>query len=517
MKKKQSAVNTIIVIIGLTFFAKVIGFIRDAKIGGILGAGEASDAYFSALNITIIFFSNIAAGIGASLIPTIVKLINREKEEANKKFNNVINMMLLLSGIITVIGILVAPLLVKFFADGYTGEKYDLTVRITTIMMPSLIFICLTYIFVAFLQANSSFVIPSIISLPANIIMLIFMFIGFERYGIIGLTIVTVMGWVLQWLIQMPFAIKNHYKYKFYLDFKDSDLRHFLKIIVPIIFVSAVYQINIIVDNMFSAKFGDGKVTQIYYANIIYAAIVTTTVLGVTSVMFPKFSKALTKDGINDFYAQVTGVIKGLSLVLIPMGVGVAILAEPVIRIVFERGEFDTFAAVGSAQVLAVYAIGMVAFGIIDVLNKGFYALANTKAPVITGVITIAINVIVTILLQKISYIGIPIATTISFFLGATIQIVLFNNKDNKFIKGILPTVIKAVLAVGFMAGSVLLTKEWITRIYIENDFIKHCIILFSSMIVGIIVYGLSLFILKEEILCSYMSNFTSKKGGNNR
>jgi putative peptidoglycan lipid II flippase len=511
MKKKQSTVNTIIVIIGLTFFAKAIGFIRDAKIGGILGAGVDSDAYFSALNITIIFFSNIAAGIGASLIPTIVNLINREKEEANKKINNVINTMLLLSAIITVIGIIAAPILVNVFAKGYTGAKYALTVKITAIMMPSLIFICLTYIFVAFLQANSSFVIPSIISLPANIIMLMFMYIGFNRYGIIGLTIVTVLGWALQWIIQMPSAIKHNYRYKFYLDFKDSDLRHFLKIIVPIIFVSAVYQINIIIDNMFSASFGDGKVTQVYYANILYAAFVTTTVLGVTSVMFPKFSKALTRDGTKDFYSQVTGVVRGLSLVLIPMGVGVAILAEPVIRLVFERGEFDSIAAGGAAQVLAVYSVAMVAYGIIDVLNKGFYALSNTKAPVITGVIIIVSNIILTIILEKIGYIGIPIATSLAFLIGAIVQIIFFHNEENDFIRKVLPTIIKSFIAVALMGGAVYVTKGVVSRIDIQNISIKYSAIIFTSMAVGIVVYGVSLLILKEEILCSYISSFTSK------
>lgn len=514
MKKKHSTVNTIIVIIGLTFFAKAIGFIRDAKIGGILGASAESDAYFSGLNMTIIFFSNIAAGIGASLIPTIVKLINREKEEAIKKLNNVVNTMLLFSVVITIIGMVLAPQLVTMFAEGYTESKYDLTVLITTIMMPSLVFISLTYIFVAFLQANNSFMIPSIISLPANIMMLIFMYIGYNKYGIIGLTVVTVLGWLLQWIIQIPTAIKNNYRYKFYINFKDKDLRHFLKIIIPIIFVSAVYQINIIIDNMFSASFGDGKVTQIYYANILYTAIVTTTVLGVTSVMFPKFSKAFTKDGLAEFYTQVTGVIKGLSVVLIPMGVGVAILAEPIIRIVFERGEFDMTASAGAGQILAAYSLAMVAYGIIDVLNKGFYTISNTKAPVITGVVTIITNIILTLTMKGFSFIWIPVTTSFSFFVGAVVQMLLFNNKENHFIKRILPTIIKTLISVLIMALAVLGVKELIGNLQIQNEFASQSVTMILGMITGIIVYGLSLILLKEEIVCSYIRTFRNNKGG---
>ena len=272
--------------------------------------------------------------------------------------------------------------------------------------------------------------------------------------------------------------------------------------------------INIIIDNMFSASFGDGKVTQIYYANILYSAIVTTTVLGVTSVMFPKFSKAFTKDGIKDFYNQVTGVIKGVSLVLIPMGVGVAILSEPVIRVVFQRGEFDAVAAQASGQILAAYSIAMVAYGIIDVLNKGFYTISNTKAPVITGLVTIVSNIILTLFFEKVSFIGIPIATSISFFIGAVVQIILFHNKENNFIKNILPTFVKTVISVLLMGLAVFGTKAFIESISIDNQFLSQCMIILFGMTIGILVYGITLIVLKEEMTCSYLQSFRKSKGG---
>ncbi|MFP4697082.1 MAG: murein biosynthesis integral membrane protein MurJ [Eubacteriales bacterium] len=506
--RRNNTVNTIAVIIMLTFSTKFMGFIRDAIIGRRLGVSEEATAYYASFNSTIQIFLSIATGISLTLIPIVVEKV-KNKEITNKSINNIINSLLLVTACITVLGLLFAPLFVKLMVSD-AKSHYLLTVHLTQIMFPSVIIIVLTYVFVAFLQGNERFVIPAIISIPGNIIVLVYLFFLVDDYGVYGLAIAIVLGWVLQWLVQIPTAMKVGYKYKFYINFKDKVLKSFIVAVIPIIFVTAIHNLNILMD---TSIINESKIPIINYSNNIYFPVVTVVVYGITAVMFPKFSKKIVGQDQNEFNSTVTTVIKGLFYLLIPMAIGIIVLSIPIISMVYQEDRFDEAAVLDVARALSAFSIGMIGFGVVDVLNKAFYSRKNIRVPIFTGFCVLCSNFILSILLrEQVGYIGIPLASALSFLIGAVILIVLYSKSNQIFVyMTLIKSFLKTLVASLGMGIVVYYLKELLMGITLKSVFLKQGFIIMICGGVGIIVYIIFTLLLKNDISVGLLDKFKIK------
>lgn len=498
--KKSHAINAIVVIIGLTLFSKVIGFVRDALIGSTFGIGIDSDAYFMGLGITTTIFLSLGTGIATSIIPISVKL--EGNKDKNKILSSIINSILVVSSIITIICFIFTPQLVSLFASGFEGQKFELAMLLTRIMIPTVFFIALAYLYVGLLQAHEQYLLPAMISVPYNLLAIAFLFIGVHSYGIIGLAIVTTIGWFLQMAIQLPKLYKaTGLKYSFVLDFNNIYVKEFMTGIVSISIIAATQQLTYLSDNTMVSHFGDGKVAALYYSNMLFIAIVTTAVYGITAVMFPKFNKKFVEVDKSSFYSSIDMVLKGIILLLAPISVGLALVGENAIGIIFMRGEFTLEDAKVTALLLLGFAGYMVAFGIWDVLNKAFYTMGNKRVPLfISGVIIIS-NIILNLIgARLLGLIGIPLATSISFYIGVIFSFVLFKNNEGMLdFKGIAITALKAIFSVSVMAITILFI-HYISKNYINMELLSSkFILLVVDVGIGVIVYMISLLILKEK------------------
>ncbi len=502
MDESKKTVNAILSVITITLIAKFLGFFRDAILGSKLGATVEADAYIMALNSTTIIFLSFGSAISTSAIPLIVKKLKDNGKKSVFDFTNkLINIILLTSVVAVIFGIIFAPQILSILAKGFYGEKRELVIQLTRIMFPSLIFISSAYLFVAFLQSLSKFIVPSIISFPFNIMLIIYLLFALNKYGIIGLAYATVIGWSLQLLIQIPFAVKEGYKYKLTLDYNDEDVKRFLISLLPIIFVASIHQFNILIDNMFASTLEHGKVASIYYANILYTAIVTTTVYGISAVMFPKFNQNLSPESMDNFKRLVLSVVRTVIYLLIPMTVGLIILSKPVISLVFERGEFNSLTTYDTSLALASYALGMVGFGVLDIVNKAFYALSNTKIPVGISIFVVLFNYFINrILLDLIGFKGLAIATSLSLIFGAILILYLFNRIVGglDFLE-VLKTLYKTVLASTLMGSGIYYFKSYISSILAPDVFINKFLIIGTSLLLGVLIFSISTVIMKEK------------------
>lgn len=515
MGGNKKTVNMILSVITITLAAKFLGFFRDALLGSKIGATFESDAYIMALNSTTIIFLSIGSAISTSAIPLIVKkLKNEDGESTNLFFNKLIGIIFLGAFSFTIIGIIIAPGLLEIIAKGFYGDKQDLVIILTRIMFPSLIFISIAYLFVAFLQSKGRFIVPALISFPFNMVLIFYLIILLKLYGIIGLAFATLIGWSLQLLIQIPFAVKEGYRFKAIIDFKDEDVKKFLISLLPIIFVASLHQINILVDNMYASTLGHGKVSSIYYANILYQAIVTTTVYGISAVMFPKFNLNLATDSLNRFRDLVLSVLTTVIYLLIPMSVGLFVLNNTLISFVFERGQFDSQTTAITSMILSYYAIGMVGFGIIDILNKAFYSLNNVKIPVLISITVVVFNYILSkVLLSYIGFQGVALATSISLLFGGLLLIYLFKRQINKpVIRQLGASLIKILSSAGIMALCIIYSKEYILNYIAIDSTLEKLIILLILSGLGILVYGLSTVLMKDKTSVFIFENYIKSK-----
>ncbi len=512
-KKNKTALVTIISIILFNIVTKFLGFYRDALIGRELGAELVTDAYFTALSVTTLIFLSIGSGISTTMIPIIVK--ERNDKYRRKIINNIFNFIIIICVVIGVIYLLGTNFIVSIFAGGFEGEKLNLTIQLTKILTPTVLFINIAYLFVGILQSNEKFLLPTLISVPYNLIIIIYLFFFVQQFGITGLAIITVVGWALQMIIQIPKVMSlKEIKYKFKIDFNNKELKLFIKGLLPIVFVMATNQLTYITDNNFVSYYGDGKVTTVYYANMLFLAISTIIVYGIMAVMFPKFNKSYISNK-DEFYSIITSVLEGIILLLLPVGVGIAVVSKELISIIFLTDEFDMESVMLTANFLKVYGSYMVAFGIMDIMNKAYYTKNNRKMPVIITIIILTTNIILNYLLTRVfntGIYGVIISTALSFYVGITVSLALFKSDEgNVNFKNIFATFIKSVLSVIAMYLVITVVQKSMYNMLNIDGFKTRAIFLIVSAVTGVVVYFSSLLILKEKIMINFIKSILKK------
>ena len=502
MTEGKKAIKTIIMVIGLTIGSKLFGFLRDVLISSRFGTGMESDAYFMALKVTAVVFMGIGSAITTTTIPTIVNyMAKKEKEKAFAFSNKILTIMLLLAMVVIPLGILLAPFFTKYIAFGFYDQKMELTVSLIRIMFPILICTFLTYIFVSLLQSLDKFSITSILSMPYNMVLLIYLVFLVGRFGIKGLAVATLLGWIAQFLIQMPYLYGKGYQIQFNLDLKDKDIRTFFRLILPILISTMVYNINIIVDSSLATTLSEGKLSALNYAFIIYTTIASTTIFGISTVLFPSFAKNTSLNDLTGFKTQVTATLKVLSFILLPLTVGLITLRTPIVKLAFERGAFDQQAVLLTTTALTFYAVGMIGFGTQEVLNKSFFALKDTKTPTKFGIISVIINIVLNlILIRKMDLGGLALATSLAAISNGIFLYWALTKKIGKMdTSSIIKNFIKILVSAGVMAVFTYGTYLLMLRTVHNTAFIGKLIVLIVPVLVGMIVYALATILLKVE------------------
>lgn len=502
MTEGKKTIQTIVMVIALTILAKCGGFVRNMLISSNFGAGLESDTYFMALKITSTVFMTIGSAITTTMIPIIVGYLKKEDKKKAFEFANKIFTILFSIGLFIVsMGMMGASYYTKWIVKGFSGEKLSLTIKLTQTMFPILICIMISYICVSLLQSFGKFSITSVLSVPYNIILITYLVFFAARFGVQGLAIATLIGWVSQFMIQLPYLYKKGYRVKLILDFKDPDVRTFFKLILPIFLSTMVYSVNNIIDARLASTLSEGKVSALDYAFGVYTAIATMTIYGISTVLFPKFAKHTSTDDYDAFKRQIVSTIKVLCFLLIPITVGLATLSKPIVRLAFERGAFNEQGVFFTKIALTYYTIGMIGFGIQEVLNKAFFALKDTKTPMKFGIVSVTINIVLNIILIKVMDLaGLALATSLATITNAILlYISLMKKIGNLDTKNILITLSKVLISSGIMAVATFKMYQYLVVCIGMSSFVLKGITVGGSIFVGIITYALVVVLLKVE------------------
>ena len=496
----------------VTMLSKVLGFGRELALTYIYGANSIADVYITSLSIPNTLFASIGTALGTTFIPIFYE-VNRidGKERALKFANNLFNIVILLSTILAILGFIFAEPLVKVFAIEFTGEKLELAVLFTKIMIFGVIFIGLSNIMTSWLQISGKFSIPGMAVLPFNIFIIIGILLS-SRGNIKLMAIWSLIAIASQFLFQLPFAIRNGYRYKLYINVKDEYIKRILLLIIPVFMGVAVDQINTIVDRSLASTLGDGAITVLNSANRLNGFVMGIFIITIASVIYPTLSKLSNNDNKEKFAKSVTQSINSVILLIMPISVGAVVLAKPVIRIVFERGAFDSYATNITAIALACYSIGMIGFGLREIFNKVFYSLQDTKTPMINGAMAMGINIVLNIVLVKVlGHAGLALATSISALICTLLLFRSLNKKIGYFGQDkILKTMVKSLIASAAMGGITVIVYNLLSSA-LGLGFIKETIALFGTIIIGAIAYGCMMIALKIEEV-SFVSNMIKKK-----
>lgn len=484
----------------ITMISKFFGFARELVLTYIYGATDISDVFITSSTIPTILFTSIVSAIITTFIPLFYELDrNNERDKSLLFTNNTLNIVVLISIVLSIITFIFAEPLVKLFAMDFSGEKLKIAISFTRIMMLGLIFIGMSHMMTAWLQINGKFAIPGMIGLPFNIC-IIFGIIISSKGNVNTMAIGTLIAMAAQFLFQLPFAIRSGYKYKLYIDFKDEYVKKMIVLILPVFIGVGVNQINSVVDRSLASTLGDGAITVLNSANRLNQFVVGLFISTIAAVIYPTLSKLSNEDNKEKFVESVVQSVNTVVLLIIPISVGSIVLAEPVVKIVFERGAFNSQATSMTAIALSCYSIGMIGFGLREILNRVFYSIQDTRTPMINGALAMCMNILLNIILIKfLGHAGLALATSIS----ALICIVLLLNSLNKKIgyfgqDKIMKTTLKSLISAIAMGVITYFIYNILSSI-LGLGFIQEVVSLFISIGIGAIVYGALVIILKVE------------------
>ena len=441
-----------------TIISRLLGYLRDILIAVFLGAGPLADAFFVAFRIPNTFRRLFSEGtFNAAFVPSYSSL-NDNKKKSQKFANNIFTLLVIgLFFLVLVIEIMM-PLFVFLIAPGFEGDyqKMELAITLTRITFPFLIFISLASFFSAILNSHNKFAVASATPIILNILL-----IGVLLFGkilndelVYYLSYAVTISGILQ-LIFLYFFVKKYLSLKISLSFKiDNKVKLFFKKLLPSIFSSGVTQINILVGTII-ASFQASAVSYLYYADRIYQINLAIAGIAIGTVILPQLSKHVQsnkKDKIN----LIQNKALELSLFLsIPAALALLIASEEIISSLFGYGSFNELSVMNSAKALFYFAIGLPAFSLIKIFSAFFFARHNTKIPFYISLISVLLNVFISVVFFKeVGFIIIPIATTISSWFNAILLFIFLKIKDlfsfnlvflNRFVKILLSSVLMGI------------------------------------------------------------------------
>jgi len=417
-----------------TLVSRILGYFRDIMIAIYLGSGPIADAFFVAFRIPNTFRRLFSEGtFNAAFVPSysseMVLGKNKSKRFANKIFN------LLLIGLLLIVLIIeiFMPSFVFIIAPGFSenSDKFDLTVFLTRITFPFLLFVSLSSFFSAILNAHNKFAVASAAPIILNILLILILL--FQSYLndqlVIYLSYAVTFAGIVQ-LIFLFFFIRKYYIPKISLNFKiDSKIKLFFQKLLPSIFSSGVTQINILVGTII-ASFQASAVSYLYYADRIYQINLAIAGIAIGTVLLPNLSKYIqsrNKKKIDFIQNKALELSLFLSL---PATIALLIASEEITTSLFGYGSFDDLSVINSANALFYFALGLPAFSFIKIFSSFLFARHNTKTPFYFSVFSVIINILISVYyFNKIGFIIIPIATTISSWLNALLLLIYLTDK----------------------------------------------------------------------------------------
>ena len=483
----------IIVAIIFNIISKLLAFFRELSLAYFFGASSLTDAYLVAISIPTTIFGIIGSGILNGYIP----MYNHIRETSNtynaKRFtNNFINIMLLFSSLIFLLGFSFSRILVKLFSFGFDKPTLELASFYTKISIFSIFPIILVSIFSGFLQLNNKFLIVAFISIPTNFIYIMGNYIAYKTNIFTILVVFTCLAMFFQFIFLYPFVLKNKFRFSFKVNLHDKNLHKLLMLGIPIIIGTSLEQINALIDRTVASGLGSGSITILNYATKLNGAMLSLSVIAILSILYPKFSRLVSENNIKELKEQIKYIINMIFIFSIPTMFGITALNKEISIFVFGRGNLDKESVLATAKCLSAYSLCFVALCLRDLATKIFYSFKDSKTPVINSSIGIGLNIILNIILSKYFGItGIAVATSISTIF---ISILLFYNlrRYNIYLeKSNLIILFKVLLASAFMVAIIYISKKYLS-LYGSLSIFIYMINAGISYVLAVILLGVN-------------------------
>lgn len=475
MTEKKQILKSTSVITLATLASRVLGYIRDQRVALLLGTSIISDSYFLAFRIPNLLRRLVAEGsLSASFVPVFTAYqVEKSREEIWDFANRLFWTLAVILAVITVLGMIFARQVIHLFTlMGNNPSAWNLAIPLTRIMFPFIFFIGLSALCMAILNTYHVFALPAATPAISNLGIIFFSIaVVWKRFDspATALAVGVVVGGMLQFLVQLPQLIRRGMTFKFGISFRHPGIRKVGLLMIPGVFGLGVAQLNLYVDTVFltSHRMPNGSVTSLYYADRIMQLVLGSFAVAVATAIMPMMARQAKLLDYEAVKKTLGFSIRIVSFVTIPATMGIILLRQPIIRVLFQHGQFVAESTRLTAWALAFYALGLPAISAIKLIVQAFYSTRDTKTPVWTAAGVLLLNVVLNIcflilFFPQLKNGGPALATAISAYVNCGVLFLVFRGRYGRVGgKEILVSGAKAFGAAALMGAICILALQY--------------------------------------------------------
>ena len=391
-------------VVGLAVLcSRVLGLARDQIFAALFGGGKMLDAFTMAFRIPNLLRDLFAEGaLSTAFITTFTKTTAVEGEQAAWRLaDKVATLALIFMSAISLLGILTAPWLVSALAPGFTGDKAELTITLTRIMYPFILLVSLAALVMGMLNARGVFGIPAMASSFFNLGSIIagvslgwWLDPHFGPRALMGFAIATLIGGGLQFAVQLPALRRLGYHFRLDFQWRDKGVKAILRLMGPSVIAASTTQVNVLINSVFASELGDGPTGWLQFAFRLMQLPLGIFGVALGTVSLPLLARLAATGNVMGFRGELARGMRLAFLLTIPSSVGLIMLAEPIMSVIYQHRKFGVHDTVEAAGALRFYALGLCGYAALKILVNAFYAVDKRKTPMVVSFIAVALNLI---------------------------------------------------------------------------------------------------------------------------
>ena len=506
--KENRTVHLISGVTLVTLFAKLLGIVRESQQARTFGTLAAAELYTTANNTTIYLYTTVAYALCVAAVPILTQRLRRDRREGYAAAGNLITITVLLS--LLAAGGWIAFTFTPWMGalwEGSAQEAAQLAVymRVMALTLPVIV---LTYLLVALFQSLGHFMLQGSMSIPYNMALIIFLAAGAQRLGVGGYVAAVALAWLLQLAMTAPYMRGERVRLRPALDLRADYVWTFLKTAAVTVVTTSIFLFCYLQDSGMTAQLSGGPVSAFYYADKLFTPLTTTLVYSISTVLFPKFSEKYTEGAGEAYLRYIWKVLRSTLLLILPISAILAAFGTPIVRVLFEGGNFGPDSTAATGAIFAVYALSMAGFCVLDLLSKAYYTMEKTLAPLlVNGGILLCNWGLNRLLGSRWGGAGLAAATAVSISAGGLVMALLLLGRTG----GIRTAPLVKSLAAAVVTGGRLcaLTGLVLTGLESKLQLVAKCVGMGAA---AAAVYLLLLLLLRQEDLLELARRYRRRR-----
>ncbi|MBO5141375.1 MAG: murein biosynthesis integral membrane protein MurJ [Peptococcaceae bacterium] len=486
--------------------SRILGFVRDISVSSMFGISWQADAYTAAFTIPdLIYFALVGGGLSSAFIPVFSSyLATDQDEDAHVMASTILNIVAIASMVLIAIGMVFTPQLIDImveFKHENAAEATALTIVLTRLMFAQCFFMCLAGISQGILQCYKEFTVPALGAVVYNIAIIVIGILLAQHIGIAGFTIGVVVGAALNLLLQIRSMRQYGFSYKLTLNLRHPGVKKFFLLFLPVVLGLSMNELNLLVSQRLASGLGGGVVYALKQAQRIMMLPVGIFAAAIGLSVFPTMTSHVARGEMKEYKQNLTMGLRTVIFITLPASVGLIALSHPVVRAMYQQGAVTTVQIELVSVILVYYCIGVVGYGAQQILNRGFYAVQDTKSPVLINVFVLLFNIIISIILVgPFTYRGLAMAYSLSGLLSMLVLGVALRFKIGQYGgKALVKSALQSIIASAVMGVAVYFVANGLEQILDLSSKLMQVLQVGIGITAGVVVYAAMAIVMRME------------------